>query len=138
MDEDVDEEINLSEIEPSPDNVAETESEYTSCIRINGRSILPPVMSAERRQECREWRRQAISKENELRQTRNQHNASRIKHFLGEMKRQGSGLTTSASCPLIPGLDLSGLASDANDPVTDLTPKSFRDVQRMLKVGVYI
>jgi len=133
MDEDVDEEINLSEIEPSPDNVAETASEYTSCIRINGRPILPPVMSAERRQECREWRRQAISKENELRQTRNQHNASRIKHFLGEMKRQGSGLTTSASCPLIPGLDLSGLASDANDPVTDLTPKSFRDVQRMLK-----
>ncbi len=36
---------------------------YESCIRINGRPILPPLMTPEKREECRRWRERAVSLE---------------------------------------------------------------------------
>jgi len=40
---------------------------YQSCIRIKGRPILPPVMTAELREECRAWRTAAVLQEERMR-----------------------------------------------------------------------
>ena len=41
-------------------------SEYVSCIRINGKPILPPVMTPERKLECLEWKQKALDVEEKL------------------------------------------------------------------------
>ena len=45
----------------------EAEEEYVSCIKINDRPILPPLMTPEKRGECRRWREKAVEVENRLR-----------------------------------------------------------------------
>ena len=42
--------------------------EYVSCIKINGRPILPPLMTPEKRSECRSWREKAIEVEHRVQQ----------------------------------------------------------------------
>ena len=120
--------LNEDEVEES-----HASAEYVSCIRINGKAILPPVMTDERRRECREWRLQAVRKEEELRQNRNRRTAGRIEYFLEDLKfeMKDARMISSTSCPVIPDLDLSDTASEVTEP--DLTPKSFRDIQKMLK-----
>ena len=36
------------------------DQEFKSCLKIKGRSILPPFMTPERRAECRSWQKQAV------------------------------------------------------------------------------
>lgn len=46
-------------------------NEYKSCIRVNGKPILPPLMTTEKRQECQRWKSKAIEVERRLHQRRN-------------------------------------------------------------------
>ena len=45
----------------------ESKGEYISCIKINDRPILSPLMTPEKRSECRKWREKAVEVENRLR-----------------------------------------------------------------------
>ena len=66
-------------------------TEYTSCIRINGRPILPPVMTPGRRLECLEWKRKALEVEERL-------GAKRREKILATI-RSLKTTTSSASAP---------------------------------------
>ena len=41
-------------------------SAYESCIKIDGKSILPPVMTAEKKELCSKWKKEAIQVEEKL------------------------------------------------------------------------
>lgn len=58
--------VNLRERGISSSAMSTVKPEYTSCIRINGRPILPPVMTPGRRLECLEWKRKALEVEERL------------------------------------------------------------------------
>lgn len=47
-------------------------SKYESCIEINGKPILPPLMTPEKRQECWQWKKQAIKVEEKIAEKRKQ------------------------------------------------------------------
>ncbi|KAJ1531831.1 hypothetical protein ONE63_000483 [Megalurothrips usitatus] len=64
-------------------------SEYTSCIRINGKPILPPLMSEQRRMEMRRLRELAI--EVESRMTRRKENNIQEDCAGGEAMYEGTG-----------------------------------------------
>ena len=66
-------------------------SDYVSCIRINGRPILPPVMTPGRRLECLEWKRKALEVEEKLGEKRRQ----KILDTIKSLKTS----TSSASAP---------------------------------------
>ncbi len=54
-------------LEERPGDSGEEEAcaAYESCLKVEGKSILPPLMTAEKRARCREWKTQAVVRERE-------------------------------------------------------------------------
>ena len=59
-----------------------TETEYVSCVKVGGASILPPVMTEERRLECLKWRRKALEVEEKIGNKRREALANNIQRIV--------------------------------------------------------
>ena len=116
------------------ENMDEKE-EFVSCIRINGNTILPPVMTPELRVQCLAWREKAVLKEKELEVRREYNNETRLKYSVNDFKSKLGSQVISSSCPELLALDLDELSDDDSSEfsVSELEPKSFAEIQLILK-----
>ena len=60
----------------------QTEPDYVSCVKVGGASILPPVMTEERRLECLKWRRKALEVDEKIGNKRREVLANNIQRIV--------------------------------------------------------
>ena len=112
---------------------------YESCIKINGRPILPPVMTPELRKECRMWKAKAVETEQKLVASRRDKTEANDRAWLTKLDQRI--VSTAQSCPHLDleaeaegAADADGL-EDSSDALTDsdLEPKSFAEIHSLLR-----
>ena len=126
-----------AEQDAGEDKDTATAPSYESCIKINGRPILPPVMTPELRQECRMWKAKAVETEQKLVASRRDKTEANDRAWLTKLDQRI--VSTAQSCP---HLDLEAVAvgptdaeEDSSDALTDsdLEPKSFAEIHSLLR-----
>ena len=110
----------LGDLDSSFSDLA-TEAPYTSCIRIEGRPILPPVMTPERKAECTEWRQKAVEIEGQLSEKRRQRILSVVHSYRPssaiEVKRFSSRPSSAEAAR--PSTSLAGIFPDGEIHATN-------------------
>ncbi len=101
----------------------EEEEEYQSCFRIEGRPLLPPLLSEEGRRECLGWRERAREREEEQRRQEDEEDSSDSDSEVVVYSRAGSVLPSVSS----------GTTAVEDAPVDDRMSGAFKSLIHRLR-----
>ena len=104
-----------------------TETDYVSCVKVGGASILPPVMTEERRLECLKWRRKALEVEEKMGNKRREVLANNIHRIVSGVINRND--TDSGDLEVYSILR-------SNSRTADVVVNNFKDSDQPTDIGV--